>query len=300
MRLRFAALPVFVFASALVLAACESPVRPFQHTAPPDEGAISAPGRDSSGVEVKVRGGPKQAVAETARLTAQALLAQGVPAAAAPAFSQNYGFTLEGLVTPRPGPFIAARIHWTLRARDGRWAGAHTQDVPGAWGGWESASPPMLAAAARAAADAGAELVLRAAGVSENAAQNAWGGVWVAPVTGPAAGPEDEHSAALRRALGPALRLALGAAGASVRDERAGASAVIKGRAEVSPAPETQGAVRVTIVWEVLNAADGESLGKAEQENILPPGNWGETAALAAAAVADALRDLARRARRQK
>lgn len=297
---------VLLFAASA--AGCETALRPFQHAAPPGEGELGAPGRDSAGVEVKLRGGPRGAADAMARLTAAALLAQGVPAAPAPALNQ--GFTLEGLVTraDTPGAFTAVQIHWTLRARDGRWAGAHEQDVRGVWGGWRDASPPMLSAAARAAARAAAELVLEAAPETAPESESAMWGVWTAPV----AGPDDESSAALRRALGPALRLALIAAGAPVRDEKAGAAAVIQGRAEVTPgapgADDTGGGLRVTIMWQVLNAA-GESVGKAEQQNTLPlgsapgsppgspPGGWGETAALAAAAVADTLRDFARRAR---
>ncbi|MHC8510219.1 MAG: hypothetical protein ACYYKD_12685 [Rhodospirillales bacterium] len=309
MRARVFTIAVLV----LGLGACEVALRPFQHLEPPGEGALSTPGRESAGVEVALRGGAKPAAAAMARLTARAMLARGLPAAPAPAFDQ--GWTFEGLVTrgSAPGAFTAARIHWTLRERGGRWAGAHTQDVPGARAGWDRASPAMLAAAAEAAAAAAADL-LRAgeAGPGPEAAE--WG-VWVAPVTG----ADDEDSQALARALGPALRLALGAVGAPVRETETGAAAKILGRAEVTPADAdgdgdsdgdsygdsgTGGGARVVIVWEVLDSG-GKSAGTALQDNTLPrsgplsgpPGGWGETAALAAAAAVDVLADLTRRVR---
>jgi hypothetical protein len=218
-----------------------------------------------------------------ARLLAEALMAQEVPAVDGPAWPLDWQVVVTA--TRQGGQIVPV---YALRDADGQSLGEHAGRAV-AFRDWAEGGEPVLRGAATEAAPAIATLVGRVDARRRTGDENAVGAappiVLLKPVRG---APGDGN-----RSLTARMAQRLAGLGLQVQDQAEGAAFAVEGVVTVTP-PE-RGLQRVEIVWTV-SRRDGYDLGRVLQLNEVPNGSlnglWGDIAYVVAEEASGGVRDV--------
>ncbi len=271
-------------AGLALLAGCGSLPQPFRGRPGRVAQRLARPPAFRLAIPTPLQARLTQADAETlARLLAESLSAQDIPAAASPALPLDWQLAV--LAQPEGGHVLPSFLLTDADGRSlGRLAG---RSVPGR--DWTEGGAPVLRSVATDAAPRLAEMLARADAARRLGDPNAAGAgppvLRLLPVTG---APGDGN-----RSLTARMRERLARFGFIVQDQAEGAGFAVSGEVEV--ANSGRNLQRVEITWTV-SRRDGEDLGRVLQLNEVPAGTlnglWGDVAAVVAEEAAGGIRDV--------
>lgn len=172
-------------------------------------------------------------------------------------------------------------ISWEVFSPSGVLRGEARQDLVVPAGAWSAGDPDILLAAAEEAAPklaplvSGAERDVKVASLEPAAS---------APIPEMAVGLIQGAPGSGDKELGEALVLQLAQQGIRLIREPNPEKLLVEGQITLGPPQEGQQEIR--LVWTVKDGLDGDVLGTAEQENVIPAGSldgrWGEVASMVA------------------